>query len=848
MIYELADKVWETPALSAGLLSLEQQWLRAATNAEGEAGPSVDAKQAARLLEAAAIIACSPKSERRLVAYRIATYVHDLFKGQIDGLEPTVRVVLTRLGNFPSLGTSPPVRDALKSLPWQLAGEEIARRQANEIPSAGLTLTDYQFSLWGTLSENQPVAISAPTSAGKSFLVQAYIVHRLKADEPLKVAYIVPTRALISQVQADLTAALRQVGLSTVDVISVPLDEEDEPNDRTVFVMTQERLQVLLTNHSNLDIEIAVIDEAHSVEDGDRGIQLQSVVDEITIRHPTAQVVFASPIVANLGIFQTMAGLPEMRMSRTEDATVSQNFINVVVKSPTKGRVDLLAQDGESRRLVGSRVIGQALNSRVECLVHVSNTIGTERQSIVYANGQADAEKIAFQISDLRASEGRISEAREDLASLAREAVHPQYLLATTVMNGVGFHYGNIPTILRSAVESAFNQGHLTHLVCTSTLLSGVNLPAGNLFLCEPNRGNGSPLTSVDFWNLAGRAGRLSREFQGNIYLINYDKWKDRGLDGPRAIPITPAVQHILHNRLDQLNAVIREDPFSADRVSDAGMETIFVRLLTDYKRGRIDSTLSRAAISPDGALASKLKDSLEVASRSITLSADVLAKSPTISAHRQQRLYDGFLQVIESGGQPAAHDLLLKHPRETQAFESYVTALSKIHGTLLARPGSVRQNRFFALMIVRWMRGVSIAELVDGRIASQPSANINKAIRDTLDLIEKELRFNYVRSFGAYAEILREAYMVTGNKELADSIPSVSLYLEVGASDKTMVSFMSMGLSRLVAKRLNDMCPVKSYDVEDAKRWLLRQNPASLGLSRYLRAEIEAVVGRMTA
>lgn len=846
MIDELIDNVWNTPSLIEGLQSLERQWLASA--AQVDASITVDTAWAARLLEAAAILACSPISERKLVAYRIATYVHDLFRSQIEGVEAAVRVVLARLGNFPGMGTSAGVRDSLKTLPWQLAGEEIQRRQENTIASEDLTLTDYQKKLWGTLNAYEPTAISAPTSAGKSFLVQAYIVHRFRQGAPLAVAYVVPTRALIAQVQADLTKALARAELGTVDVISIPLDEDDEPKERAVFVMTQERLQVLFGNHPELTLDIVVVDEAHSVEDGDRGILLQSVVDEITIRAPRAQVIFATPTVSNLDIFQTMAGLPVLQISQTDEATVSQNFVNVVVKSGTKGVVDLEVQDKDGRRTVGSKVIGQALHSRVECLVHVSNAMGLDRQSIVYANGQADAEKIAFQLSDLRSADGPKSEALQELAELAREAVHPMYLLATTVGNGIGFHYGNIPTILRAAVEKAFDDGHLTHLVCTSTLLSGVNLPAGNLFLCEPNRGNGTPLGSVDFWNLAGRAGRLSREFQGNIYLINYDKWKDRGLDGPRSVPLVPAIQQTIEQNAEHLEAVIRNDPFSADKISDAGMETIFVRLLTDYKRERIDATLSRASVLPESPLAVRLKEALDTASRSISLSAEVLAKSPTISAYRQQRLFDQFVAAIEQGGETAARGLLPKHPRESQAYDSYVDALTRIHGTLLARPGSVRQNRFFALMILRWMQGVSIAELVDGRIAYQQGENINKAIRDTLDLVEKDLRFNYVRSFGAYVEILREAFIATNNKELVDSIPSVALYLEVGASDRTMVSFLALGLSRLVAKRLNDMCPVKTYDLDEAKRWLLRQNLETLGLSRYLRAEIESILGRVAA
>ena len=43
------------------------------------------------------------------------------------------------------------------------------------------------------------------------------------------------------------------------------------------------------------------------------------------------------------------------------------------------------------------------------------------------------------------------------------------------------------------------------YLVCTSTLLEGVNLPAKSIIIRKPTRGQGNPLNQNDFWNLAGR-------------------------------------------------------------------------------------------------------------------------------------------------------------------------------------------------------------------------------------------------------------------------------------------------------------------------------------------------------
>ena len=70
----------------------------------------------------------------------------------------------------------------------------------------------------------------------------------------------------------------------------------------------------------------------------------------------------------------------------------------------------------------------------------------------------------------------------------------------------------------------------LVSLVCTSTLIEGVNLSCQTIVLRGPRKGIGHPMEAHDFWNLAGRAGRWGDEFQGNIICIdpqNAQAWPD---------------------------------------------------------------------------------------------------------------------------------------------------------------------------------------------------------------------------------------------------------------------------------------------------------------------------------
>jgi superfamily II DNA/RNA helicase len=852
MIDALIEKVWSNPALTIAVEDLERNWLAQALKLSGTAPEPIQRTDACRYIEAAGILACSGRADQRLAAYRIATYTYELFRGQLAGLDSSVRAILTRLGNFPSLVTASEIDAALPLGPWAIAEEEFVRRLGNQVTIAGspLTLTDFQKTLWTALTAGHSMAISAPTSTGKSFILQTFISQRFSTELGFAACYIVPTRALISQVQTDLSDALAAAGLSGIDVITVPPEEDEALPDRAVYVLTQERLHLLLKNHPAKNIDFLVIDEAHSVQDGDRGIILQSTIDELLVRKPSMQLLFASPSVSNLEIFGEMTGRADVEPQSTEQTAVSQNFIDMEVTSATRGELNVYARTAAVRRYVGTAKTGQHLSSRVECLVHIAHQFGAEKQSIFFADGQADAEKLAFQIADLRAAEKleQDSTALDELAELAKEAVHPKYLMALTVKNGVAFHYGNIPTILRTAVEQAFVSGDLQYLVCTSTLLAGVNLPARNLFLCQPSRKKGTPLESVDFWNLAGRAGRLRREFQGNIYMINYAKWPVQPLSGPRLTKITPAIQFAIQNGGVQLEAVIRDNQSTTPPSSDAGLETIFVRLLADFKRGRIGLTLDRADIRTTAPLREKLESALALADKSVDLPAEVLNASPTISAHRQQRLFNIFNETIIKGGEVAARKLLLAHPREQGAFDSYVAALSMCHGTIIERAGTPKQNRFFALMLLKWMQGVSIPELVDGRASFYKSEKVDVTIRQTLDLVEKELRFNYVRIFGCYAALLELAFRLNDLTELQKSLPSIALYLEVGASDKTMISFIALGLSRLAAKRLTNICPMKTLNVADAKAWLLRQDLEVLGFSQYIRREVDHAIKRSAA
>ena len=342
--------------------------------------------------------------------------------------------------------------------------------------------------------------------------------------------YLVPTRALIEEVGRELERELgRDVGVRTL-----PWDDEISTARKEVFVFTQERLHLLLQRDPALAVDLVFVDEAQKFGDDSRGVLLEQVLDELMQRSTATQVLFASPLSDNPELL--LEGSPDGSDAVAlagQTVTVTQNllWVNQVPRKTQVWDVDLVA--GEETLPVGRVELPARPQPASKRLPLVAVALGRSASSnVVYVNGAAQAETTASQIYDALGAEADVSSDPriEALRELCQKTIHGSYALAEVIQRGVGFHYGNIPLLVRTEVESLFRQGVLRYLVCTSTLLEGVNLPCQSLFVLGPERGRGNKMAASDFWNLAGRAGRWGQEFAGNIVCIDTvkeDKWPD---------------------------------------------------------------------------------------------------------------------------------------------------------------------------------------------------------------------------------------------------------------------------------------------------------------------------------
>lgn len=348
-------------------------------------------------------------------------------------------------------------------------------------------------------------------------------------------------------------------------------------------------------------------------------------------------------------------------------------------------------------------------------------------------------------------------------------------------------------------------------------------------------------MQGVDFWNLAGRAGRLMREFQGNIFLVDYDRWSSKPLSQEGDADVVPAVEEGISRPGNLLDIIARPTASGRDRPDP---EAVFVQLLGELRDGTLDATLARAKVThglSDAAIAS-LGRALREASRAVRLPIGVLRRSPDISAHKQQRLYEVLAKRLERRG-PAR--LIPPHPADYDAYESYAGALQICHRIILGLKPESRFHRFIAVLALKWMMGLPLPRIVQDQLNRNPTKERRFVVRETLELIEKQVRFQCVRLLGCYQAVLIQLLNDAGRAELARDVPDMALYLEMGAADRTSISLMSLGVSRPTAIQLGRQATSRSMDVEATLAWLASRPTAVTKLSTTAREEVDGIVGR---
>ena len=328
-----------------------------------------------------------------------------------------------------------------------------------------------QAEVYREILDGRSVILSAPTSFGKSLIIDAIVaIERFK-----NIVVVVPTIALIDETRRRLSKFRNRYKIIT--------HVSQEKGTRNILILTQERV----VEYPDLeDVDFFVVDEFYKLHpdmDSDRSQ---------TLNHALYRLLSGGSQFYMLG--PNIHSIPEGFESTFRCTFVHTDYATVVSESHRLPKTD----DREGQ------------------LVELCE--GLSDPTLIYCASPARANAIVRRLVEAGVGDG-VSRLEAAVSWLQRR-YHPDWQLVKGLAQGIGLHHGRVPRSIAEYMMRAFNAGDLRFLVCTSTLIEGINTKAKNVIVYD-NKVARSKLDYFTFNNIRGRSGRMFEHFVGRVYLFD---------------------------------------------------------------------------------------------------------------------------------------------------------------------------------------------------------------------------------------------------------------------------------------------------------------------------------------
>lgn len=811
----------------------------------------------------------------KATALRIITTLMKLYPAFVEDNQGIVYYCLAQIGNFPiakylfgeeSLDF---IEDRLPIVQYM---EAHTMRSANMhvLGEKKIFLTDFQADLVASLESDQYVVLSAPTSSGKSFVLVRYLIERYHRDKDFSAVYIVPTKTLIAEISSSIRRMYVAEYGENINVLRVATPLKQAGHTQAIYVLTQERFGNLLDATFSDTIKVVIVDEAQAISDQRRGEVLRHCLLRAISKNPTLEVVFGATQLTNPEEFGKIFSLPHVKVCGSRLSPVSQNLVRAkrVARKPGVYRLAAICDGvelniGEYSTKTGRD--GERTDNSI--LAKFCIDFGSKSQNLVYSASPRSCISIAKEIAkEMEKSEQFYNEDYvNQISEFVKGYIHEEFSLSETILNGVGIHFGRLPSMLTSMLEEGFNNGSFPVLVSTSTLLHGVNLPARNLFLCNPKKKRDTVLSPLEFWNLAGRAGRLGRDTQGNIFLIERhanpeENWSDKYINNDKRQPVTTVLSSVIQESrtFDLLKHFLIHNrmPENTSKLDYEAVSEVRNSLLRDSRCGRLSATLTRHAQFLDESDSVQLEQLVQRAANGITVPAELLEKHPSLAPYQVDELYK-YVEQHEN----QIEDLLPAHPQSSEGWQSLYEIFQKVGFIFGLCIGD--QARYHATLAKLWMVGTPFKQLLaehirrarirfENRKDSDEGAkkikdkefDVDSSIKDFFDEINDTIMFEYARSMRCYEDILDHFSPRDDKGDIKIKILPIHSYLELGVCEKLQISLISCGLSRITAIEVSPTIELfvgKDADVATVEKLFTTIDRGIFTLPPYIMRELDA-------
>ena len=402
------------------------------------------------------------------------------------------------------------------------------------------------------------IVVELPTSGGKTLLAQFRILQALNQFDADKgwVAYIVPTRALSAQITRRLRQDFEPIGVKVdqlTTAVEVDAFEEQLLSDHEqpfhILVATPEKLSLVIRNNKvSRPLALVVMDEAHNLESVGRGLRIELLLATVKRDRPTANFLLLMPYVE---------GAETIARWLAQDVNAGQAIsLGTTPWKPNERIIGLYRAVPDDSKRAGWHLTFETLSATEKAMpLHGKHRVGGVRpidvpKSQVLKRGKQDGLGLQTAamgaVMSARGTSIAVANNIRTVWKMAREAAHslpafdrvhkdinivqdflktevsPHFELIEMLEHGVGVHHAGLSDDVRALMEWLAETDRLRMLCATSTIAQGINFPVSSVFLATTGyfyENKTIEMRPREFWNLAGRAGRIDHDSVGVVGL-----------------------------------------------------------------------------------------------------------------------------------------------------------------------------------------------------------------------------------------------------------------------------------------------------------------------------------------
>lgn len=396
------------------------------------------------------------------------------------------------------------------------------------------------------------VVVNLPTSSGKTMIAEYRILMALNqfAAQGGWVAYVVPTRALVNQIYIDLKRDLGAIGVK-IEKVSGALDldgfeeailEKDLHDPQhpqfDVLVTTYEKLHLMIRQGYGVQeqrpLVLAVVDEAHNIEDEHRGLNLELLLTTIKNDCEKGNFLLMTPDVINSDEIANWLGgdrgkpirlslhwwQPNERVIGALMADGGRRKYDIKLKTllSNKGTFkvdeDITLAEIEDGPMPISKFYGSAGNKKKFSSLVASEIIDIKEPTVILARNPGDTFDIARFIYEHSTNDFEEDEEVELVRKFVQDELGHDFPLVELLKSRIAVHSSVLPDEIKLLIEDVMGKGKLQAMVATTTIAQGINFPISSVIMST----HYYPFIEMpvrDFWNLAGRVGRAGQSSLG---------------------------------------------------------------------------------------------------------------------------------------------------------------------------------------------------------------------------------------------------------------------------------------------------------------------------------------------